>query len=175
VNVTLTWSEVAIGARVGESRCLRNRANGSAHRHGKAAGADWSGDIEAACAEMAAAKGLGVYWPITATPDDDRHGDLGFGIHVRHCARADGRLILHRDDQDVGLFILVTGAVPTFRLCGFLAAAAGKQDEWWCDPTGDDRPAFFVPQDALHPIDGLVALRPVPPPASWSSAYERNA
>jgi hypothetical protein len=174
MRVVLTWSEVAIGARIGEARTIRNRAKGNGHRHGKAPGADWSGDIEAACAEIAAAKGLGIYMPVTVTPDEDRCGDLGFGIHVRHSDREDARLILHPDDQDVGLFVLVVGSIPTFRLAGFMEAAAGKQDQWWADPTGNDRPAFFVPQSELHPIEGLVALRPVTLPSDWSTAYERN-
>lgn len=174
MNVTLTWAEVAIGARVGESRCIRNRYAATAHRHGKPPGSDWTGDVEAACAEVAVAKGIGVYMPITSSPGDDRHGDLGFGLHVRHSQRDDARLILHKDDQDVGLFVLVTGAAPTFRLAGFLEAAKGKRDEWWTDPTGDERHAFFVPQDALHPIAGLVIPRPVTLPPDWPTAYERN-
>lgn len=170
----LTWSEVAIAARIGEARTIRNRARGNGHRHGKAPGADWSGDIEAACAEVAAAKGIGVYLPVTTTPDEDRHGDLGYGLHVRHSDRDDARLILHRDDQDVGLFILVVGRSPIYRLAGFLEAAAGKIERWWSDPTGDGRAAFFVPQSELHPIAGLVIPRPVRLPSDWPTAYERN-
>lgn len=175
MNVTLTWSEVAIAARIGEQRTIYNRAKGNGSRYGKAPGADWSGDIEAACAELAVAKGIGTYMPITTTPGEDRHGDLGFGIHVRHSERDDARLILHRDDQDVGLFVLVVGSVPTFRLAGFMEAAAGKTERWWADPTGKDRPAFFVPQTELHPIAGLVIPRPVPLPSDWPTAYERNS
>lgn len=174
MNVCLSWAEVAIAARIGEARTLRNRAKGNGHRHGKAGGADWTTDIEAACAEWAAAKALGVYMPIAVSPEDDRHGDLGYGLHVRHSERADARLILHRDDADDGLFILVTGTSPTFALPGFLRGADGKLDRWWSDPTGNDRHAFFVPQSELHPTEGLIALRPVPLPSNWSTAYERK-
>lgn len=172
--VTLTWPEVAIGARIGESRTIRNRYAATAHRHGKPPGSDWTGDVEAACAEMAAAKGIGVYMPVTSTPGEDRDGDLGYGLHVRHSCRADARLILHKDDQDVGLFILVTGSAPTFTLRGFLEAAKGKDARWWTDPTGEDRSAFFIPQDQLHPIAGLVIPRPVTLPPDRPTAYERN-
>lgn len=175
MKVTLTWAEVAIAARVGEARTIRNRAKGNGHRHGKAPGADWTADIEAACAEMAAAKGIGVYLPVAVSPDEDRHGDLGYGLHVRHSAREDARLILHRDDQDVGLFILITGSMPTFSMPGFIEAAKGKRDEWWADPTGDGRHAFFVPQESLIPIAGLVIPRPVRLPSDWPTAYERKS
>jgi hypothetical protein len=175
MKVTLTWAETAIAARIGEARTIRNRARGNGHRHGKTSGADWSGDIEAACAETAAAKGIGVYMPVAVSPDEDRHGDLGYGIHVRHSPRDDARLILHRDDQDVGLFVLVVGSCPVYRLAGFIEAEVGKQDKWWVDPTGDGRPAFFIPQDSLHPIAGLVYPRPVHLPPDWPTAYERNS
>jgi hypothetical protein len=171
----LTWSEVAIAARIGEARTIRNRAKGNGHRHGKAPGADWTTDIEAACAEVAAAKGLGVFMPVTTTPDEDRHGDLGYGIHVRHSDRDDARLILHPDDQDEGYFVLVTGLAPVYALPGFIRGVEGKREEWWCDPTGQGRDAFFVPQRDLHPIEGLVALRPLQLPPDWPTAYERNS
>lgn len=171
----LTWSEVAIAARIGEARTIRNRAKGNAHRHGKAPGADWTTDIEAACAEVAAAKGLGYYMPIATSPDEDRLGDLGYGLHVRHSDRDDARLILHPDDQDEGYYVLVTGLAPVYVLPGFIQGAAGKVERWWADPTGQGRHAFFVPQSDLHPIEGLVALRPITPPSNWSTAYERNS
>lgn len=174
MRVVLTWAEVAIAARVGEARTIRNRAKDNGHRHGKADGADWGTDIEAAAAEMAAAKAIGVYLPIAVMPSEDRHGDLGYGLHVRFTPREDGRLILHPDDQDVGLFILVTGAPPVFTVPGFIEAADGKREQWWSDPSGAGRHAFFVPQAALHPIAGLVIPRPVNLPPDWPTAYERN-
>jgi hypothetical protein len=174
VNVTLTWSEVALAARVGEARTIRNRAKGNGHRHGKADGSDWQTDIEAACAETAAAKAIGVYLPVTVSPDEDRHGDLGYGIHVRSTPRAEGRLILHKDDADDGLFILVVGCSPTFTLPGFIEGAKGKDARYWADPSGEQRFAFFVPQADLHPIEGLVMPRPVTLPPDWPTAYERN-
>jgi hypothetical protein len=172
----LTWSEVAIAARIGEARTIRNRARGNGHRHNhpQPKAADWTTDIEAACAEVAAAKGLGVYMPITTTPEEDRFGDLGYGLHVRHSDREDARLILHPDDHDEGFFILVTGVAPVYALPGFIQGAAGKIEKWWSDPTGENRPAFFIPQNELHPIEGLVALRPIPLPPDWPTAYERT-
>jgi len=175
VRVVLTWAEVAIAARIGEARTIRNRAKGNGHRHGKAPGADWTTDIEAACAEVAAAKALGVYMPVTTTPDEDRHGDLGYGLHVRSTQHDDGRLILHADDPDDGFYILVVGKAPTYELPGFIGGVDGKLDAHWSDPTGEDRPAFFIPQSDLIPIEGLVALRPVPLPPDWPTAYERNS
>lgn len=174
MKVTLTWAETAIAVRIGEARTIWNRSRGNDHRHGKAGGADWSADIEAACAEVAAAKGIGVYMPITTTPAEDRGGDLGYGLHVRHSHRDDACLILHKDDQPAGLFVLVLGSMPTYRLVGFIEAEDGKRESWWKDPTGDGRPAFFVPQIALHSIAGLVIPRPVTLPSDWPTAYERN-
>lgn len=172
MNVTLTWAEVSVAARIGEARTIRNRAKGNGQRHGHADCADWSGDIEAVAAEMAAAKAIGVYFPVLAEADPD--GDLGYGIHVRATARADGRLILHKDDQDGGLFILVTGTIPTFAVPGFVEAEAAKDDAFWTDP-GTGRPAYFIPQNVLHPIKGLVIPRPVTLPPDWPTAYERNS
>jgi hypothetical protein len=177
VKVTLTWAEVAIAARIGEARTIRNRANGNSHRHNhpQPGAADWTTDIEAACAEVAAAKGLGYYMPITTTPGEDRLGDLGYGIHVRHTAVPTGHLILHPDDPDEGYFVLVVGEAPAYQLPGFLKGADGKDQRWWKDPTGTERHAFFIPQSELVPIEGLVAVRPINPPSDWKTAYERNS
>lgn len=169
MKVTLSWAEVAVAARVGEARTIRNRAAGNAQRHGKAQGADWSGDIEAAAAELAAARVLGVYWPIVA--EADSWGDLGYGLHVRHTAHENGCLILHKDDQPAHFYICVIGSVPTFNVAGFMLAAEGQQDSYWSDPSGQNRPAYFIPQSDLVPITGLVALRPINPPEGWPDAY----
>jgi hypothetical protein len=76
-------------------------------------------------------------------------------------------LILHPDDNDDDVFIHVTGCpYPRIMLLqGWIYAREGKKEEYWKDPTGKNRPAFFVPRHVLKDIVHLYwLLNPVDTP-----------
>lgn len=73
---------------------------------------------------------------------------------VRGTRYSYGKLLLHPKDRDEQIFILVTGLPPTFCLVGWIKGKDGKNPKFWSDPVGG-RPAFFVPQTSLNPIEEL--------------------
>ena len=117
-------------------------------------GDPWSIQLEGVRAEMAVAKYLDVYWRPSLGRQRNGERDVA-SFEVRSRKRADGGLILHRQDPDEAVFILVVPAPPVFRLVGWIRAKEGKREEWWGDPYGYGRPAFFVPQPMLVPVEWL--------------------
>ncbi len=108
-------------------------------------------DMEGCFAELAAALALGLIWPGEHdTPDYP--GDLIDGLQVRGTTYKSGKLILHPSDRDDHTFVLVCGKCPTYNVVGWIAAEDGKDEQYWCDPTGRGRHAYFVPQNVLRPM-----------------------
>lgn len=152
--VTLTWPEAQVGAFIGCQRQLRALARGRNHRHGYNGADSWTINIEGVAAEFAVAKTLDAFWSDSSDPDYT--GDIDH-YHVRQTAWQNGGLLLHPDDPDDATFILAVGALPTYRLAGYLLAAEGKRPEFWTEPQSG-RPCFKVPQDRLHPFSDLLTI-----------------
>lgn len=147
--VRLSPGECRAAAYVGINRRLDSMRNQRQEVHGAAAGGDyWTIDVEAAGAELALAKALGVHWTGLDGPDKDV-GDVA-GAQVRHSRRPDASLILHERDADGDRFVLVTGALPEMTVRGWLHGRDGKRPEFW--RTNVPRPAYFVPASELRPM-----------------------
>jgi hypothetical protein len=150
VEVTLTPFEVAVAGFVG---VLRNTE--SMRKKSKD---NYRGDnpfeinVVGAAGEMAAAKYLNVYNRLGI---NTYHGaDIGIGLQVRTVTKPDGELPIREGDKPEELFIMVQGKVPTFRICGFISAAEGRAVGRVANPFGG-KPATFVAQSLLHPIEEL--------------------
>lgn len=112
-----------------------------------------SDHIIGAWGECVVARTVDAYWPTDTGPD--RHSPDVSGLHVRTARRPSDRLLLHDEDPDAGVYVLVViVAVPLFRVAGWIAGDEGKRREWW-RTEGVRHPAYFVPQSALRPIDEL--------------------
>lgn len=149
--VTLTPGECRSAAYVGVNRRLDSMAWGRPEVHGAVAGGDyWTVDVEAAAAELAVAKVLNVHWTGLDGPDKDT-GDVA-GAQVRHTRRMDGSLICHPRDDDADRFVLVIGAMPDFRIAGWMWGREAKDQRFW--RTNVPRPAFFVPSGELRRMEG---------------------
>ncbi len=153
VTITLTWPELAIAALIGTSRQIQNLTEGRKDRYGIGLDNAWSVHIEGAAGEMAVAKYIKGYW--SGALGDLQAGDVG-NVQVRTSPANNARLILHKADKDDQVFVLVKGRAPTYELCGYIKAADGKRDEYWVDPTGNNRFAYFVPDISLRPMSDLV-------------------
>ena len=144
------------GAVVGVMRQVSNLRDGRKDAHGLASTADgWGLHIEGCCGEMVAAKALGVFW--SGSHGQLRVPDIGGRFQVRtRCLRTkqSNSLILHPDDSDDAIFLLVLGTVPSYTVAGWIKGVDGKRPEFWADPAGG-RPAFFVPPSALRPLSDL--------------------
>lgn len=155
MRVTLTWSEAMQAALVGVMRQIQNLKAARRDSYG----ADvmtldgWGIHIEGAGGEMAVAKVRDRFWGGVGV---FRGADVA-GLQVRTGARPTHRLIIHPEDLDAAVFVLVTGRLPTYTVKGWILGADAKRPEWWEDPTGS-RPAFFVPQAALNPMVLLTTM-----------------
>lgn len=152
VAVTLDADEREMGECEGFKRQRDNIRAGLRNAHGLA-GAGWNEHIEGACAEVAVAKHLNFFW----CRGKRGAGDVG-AYQVRYTTMNPPMLRLHSKDADDAVFILVYGGPFEYTLAGWCPGWAGKARRYWSDPTGKNRPAFFVPVRDLSPMSDLPAL-----------------
>lgn len=158
--VTLTWSEMMQAHYVAGQRIAMNIKNGAQQRFGADNGRDSDALHLTACrGELAVAKALNLFW--SGSLGDYQAVDVGGLVEVRAVNSKPGRrlsLIVHDDDKDDRPYVLAdTGHAPAIDLRGWMLARDAKRREWWADPSGKNRPAYFVPIDALHPLETLKA------------------
>lgn len=149
-TVQLSWFEVFQGAMAGVMRRIEAQKLERPEPYCSPKSDPWGVDIEAACAELAVAKFVGVYWESVVRQPKNLPGDVG-RIQVRSTTLPDGCLILHKRDRDDATFVLVVGRIPKYRVAGYIQASACKQERFWSQ--GDGRAAYFVPQSALTAPD----------------------
>ena len=149
-TVVLTFHEIFMGAMIGVARRLASLKRGETNKvQNKDFG--WHSDIEAACAEIAVAKLLGVFWD--GSINTFKAGDVGC-LQVRHTQIQDGCLILRKNDDPSAAYVLVTGSHPTYLVCGFIYGRDGMCNYHVRDPNGRF-PAWFVPQTHLRHMSGI--------------------
>lgn len=108
--------------------------------------------VGAAC-ELAFSDLFKIPWtPLTYGLPDLKtiKSDVG-GYHVRGTALPAGKLLLHKDDPDDGIFYLVIDRSPEFDVIGWIRAGDGKVEDYWETFTG--RPCYMVPWRALVPVE----------------------
>lgn len=158
VPVELTWREIQIAGGVSVSRITRHLALADKPKWGQAldrlhSDDNWQGSI----GECATAKYLGTYWAGVSP------GTIDASIADVRAVRVKGhRLTLHPEDEDglpMVLALVERQLLPVVHLAGWIMGRDGKVPEFWTDPTGTGRPAFFVPVDRLRPMAELKASR----------------
>ena len=154
----LTVEEAREAYRAGLARSQAGRARSGQHRYG------WNPDPavqrkidgESAVAELLVAKTLGRRWLSDGlTPDDPDAGDVEGGLQVRWTERRHGCLIVHDEDPDGLICVLVVGNAPEQRICGWILTLEAKTQVFWRENVR--HPAYFVPQQALLPLSMLEA------------------
>ena len=144
--VRLDTFEVFTAAIAGAQRQVENLSEGRTPFYGAGVSNDWQLHIEGCLGERALAKFLGIPWTgkgVFRAPDV---GDMD----VRTTSSTSNRLILHQNDPDDRIFWLVAGLNGNYLIQGWVYGREGKINEFWCDPSGKNRPAFFVPANDLH-------------------------
>lgn len=154
MNISLSWYEVAMGSEIGRLRQVVSIAKGLPDNHGFQ-GCGWSVHIEGACAELAVAKALGVYWngSVNNFGGPDLFHPIKGNIQVR-LAGSHGQLIVRPGDSPSDIWVLVTGKSPNYVVHGWILGKDAKRPEWLKD-YGGRPPAYFVPPTALNPIESL--------------------
>ena len=157
--VQLTWLELQIAWIVaGQRRIISAKGNFTTTRHALDAdqqrrhSSEFSDtiDVIGARGEMGAAKGLGLYW----SGLDRTKTDI-FGAEVRAKDKRNNRMILHDSDPDELPFISAfcdPNDPRRVELLGWMYAEDGKDKTYWSDPSGRNRPAYFVPNEDLAPM-----------------------
>ena len=150
--VELNANEVLVATYIGSRRnaeaCFKKR---KARFPEKVMGELWGFHIEAAHAELAVCKYLGIYW--------------GFGVNTFHVADVENTNLevrwSSREDMKVrpddnGIIVSVTGKCPVYEIKGWMRAADAKQDKWLYNR---EPVCYFVPHTQLHPIEELQHYR----------------
>lgn len=145
--VDLTPGEAYLAATAGMLRQFNAETKGKKSNWGQIS--NWNDHINGAIYEMAVAKHYKLFWAGgLKTGDDDVQG-----LEVRGSQWQNAKLVLHPTDKDESPYILVVKlSAWKFKICGWVFAKEGKRQELWADPTGKQRPAYWVPQDQLKDI-----------------------
>lgn len=151
MEVALTDSELLMAANVGVMRRISSIKQKLKNIMKISEYEKWGIDICGAFGEMAVAKALGLYWE--GGVDTFKAPDIGT-FQVRSSRHENGRLIVRNNDKDEDIFILVVGKAPNYEIVGWIKGAEAKCDAYLDDPN-NLRPAWFVPQEDLHPISEL--------------------
>jgi hypothetical protein len=147
-EVTLTSSEVFLASMVGARRRIAAVYQNQSRDVFAGEDFNWQTDIEGACAEMAVAKALGIYW--SGPVNTFKAPDVG-EFQVRHTRLQSGSLIIRPSDRDVERFVLVTGKIPRFVVHGWILAADAKKERFLTAPNGKPS-CWMVPQSELQPL-----------------------
>ncbi|WP_051324000.1 hypothetical protein [Candidatus Solirubrobacter pratensis] len=150
--VDLEPYELAQAAYVGCQRHIESVAKGLPDRYGAEKGG-WNLHIEGAAGELAFAKCLNVYWSGSVNTFGEG-GDVG-QIQVRTRSRHDYELIIREKDRDDDVFVLVTGVSPEYVVVGWTFGGIAKAHDEWRKTHGGRAAAWFVPHEALRPVDEL--------------------
>ena len=147
--IELNTAEIQVATIVGIQRQIEdikweNHGKYKAERH-----LAWQRHIEGALAECALAKYLNVFW----SKGKFNLPDVG-EVDVRTTHYETGKLTLHKEDYDDRKYYLLTGLNGKYIIRGWLFAKDGKKNEYWLDPSGKQRWAYFIPQEKLNKLDG---------------------
>ena len=167
MNVKLTWWEMLTAYHIASQRRVMNMQKGLAGRYGapEKEGSEEL-DIVSTRGEMAVAKGLNLYW--SGSVGDYGATDVGGIVEVRTRTKDWHALIVHPQDKDEAPYVLVDASqTPVFRLVGWVYGKEGKQQKFWSDPSGKNRPAFFIDQVHLRPMDELVGVLKAKTEYAW--------
>lgn len=144
--------------RVGLNRHAAARARGGVHK--------WNWDVwgpdeatkrdidgQSAVAEMLVAEATGRRWLSDGNvPDAPLAGDVEGGLQVRWTEHLHGHLIVHDEDPDGLIAVLVVGRAPNMQAIGWINCIEAKTPLYWREPPKVNAAAFFVPQSALLDI-----------------------
>ena len=149
MNIKLTENELIMAANVGVRRQSASLAKNLKDKHGASISKGWQLHIEGACGELAFAKAMNWFW--NGSVNTFKLPDVG-NVQVRTRSEAHYELIIRKGDA--GIFVLVTGTAPEYKVHGWFNSLHVR-DEWIKDHGGREK-AFFVPQNELYPLTTLV-------------------
>jgi hypothetical protein len=106
-------------------------------------------EVQAACAEFAAAEALGRVWAGDIYKRK-KTIDIPPDIEVRWTKHEDdGHLLVYNEDDATRRYVLVTGYLPAFRVHGWIDGNDAKRPEFLRPLRRGRPPGYFVPRERL--------------------------
>lgn len=153
IDITLTPDEIQYAATAGVMRRVDSmKANLTNRRYSDAS--DWDIDIEGACAELAVAKAMNVFW--NGHMRTFKGPDVG-DLHVRSTTHANGHLIIRDNDDENAVYVLVICDCPRYKIVGGISGKRARRDFPRVPNKGGEGASHWVPQDDLSDIDRVFA------------------
>jgi hypothetical protein len=134
---------------VNEAKGLRGR-NGGAWQGSKALDIHLLG----AAGEVAVASYLGMKSSLYKETQAKRGSDDLPGMDIKTRSKHKYDLIVQKNEDPNKKFVLVTIEDKTTLIHGWCYGRDAMKEEFWADPARG-RPAYFVPKEALAPIESL--------------------
>lgn len=154
--VTLSEAEMRRAAQVGVDRQVSSLLKHLPDAHGYDGEDGWTVHIEGAMGELCVARVLDIEW--SESVDTFQHGgDVGH-LQVKTRSRHTYDLIVRPDARPSDFYVLVTGKAPYYIVRGWIRAQDATRKEWVHD-FGCRPDAWFVPKEALLPIESLALVR----------------
>ena len=152
IKVSLNWREIFSAAEIGISRHIESEKKGLKNKHGLNSYDGWRVNIEGAIGELAYAKAMNKFWPMSVNtfksiPDVDQE-------EIRTRSEDYYDLLVRDDDPDDRIYVLVTGKIPNFIVRGWMLGRDAKQTKWKKN-YANRPPAYFVPQAFLHDLNDI--------------------
>jgi hypothetical protein len=148
-TVILNKNEVYIASIVGIRRNITSRDSKDCNKvQNKDFG--WHIDIEAAGAELAFAKYMGLYWDFSV--NTFKKQDVG-GYQVRHTQVKDGKLIIRPKDNPEEKYVLIVGTGPEYLIAGWIWGYEAKQDQHIFKGFNGMPDCWMVHQESLDQFD----------------------
>ena len=82
----------------------------------------------------------------------------GKTVDVKTTKYRTGRLIImpHKKNDQCDMYLLVVGEFPEYTVVGYATYDEIVQEENWGDPFGRGKPAYFLDQYKLTPVEELI-------------------
>ena len=156
ISFVFTPEERQAAMDEGMRRQAVNEAKGLRGRNGGASFGSKALDIHllGAAGEMAVAAYLGMKHELYKEVEAKRGSYDLPGIDVKTRSKSRYDLIVQKNEDPSKKFVLVTIENQQTLLHGWCYGHEGMDAQYWADPARG-RPAYFVPQSALHPMETL--------------------
>jgi hypothetical protein len=146
----LVRAEALRRQRINELKGLKGR-NGGPEDGDKALRAHMLG----AAGELAVASYLGLKDHLFKEAEAKRGSDDLPGIDVKTRSKSRYDLVVQKHENPSKKFVLVTIENRQTLLHGWCYGREAMNERYWADPARG-RPAYFVPQSVLHPMEALL-------------------
>lgn len=151
---TLTPQDMALCRYVAGERHGSNVSRGRMDTDERVRGASSDDHLTGVIGEYAFAQWRGLPWWAPCTYRGHNSRDVG-DWHVRTTTYASGCLVLHDEDDRMGLYALAVVVRNVVRFPGWTFGTIAMRPRWWTQKNPKGRAAYFLPQRELRSWDAV--------------------